>query len=114
MTRTGPDGSLHRHAGETFRIDETATPRTMDFTAPNGSPGRETPGIYELGGETLKLAVGDPGGPRPTEFRSGEGAKPPRLLILKRKAAPARPADTSTGKEQPSRSGPTTPLGPGP
>ncbi len=92
MTRTGPGGSLHRHAGETIRLDETARPRIMDFAAPDPT-GRDTPGIYDLDGDTLKLAVGDPGGPRPTEFRPGEGEKAPHVLILKRR----KPAASSPG-----------------
>jgi len=85
MIRTGPGGSLHRNRGESFRIDETARPKNLDFPAPNGSPGRDELGIYGLDGETLRIAVGGPGDPRPTQFRSGEDDKAPHLLILKRK-----------------------------
>ncbi len=90
ISQTRPGGSRYRHFGESFRIDETATPRTMDLIPPIAPSGRVTPGIYELDGETLKLAIGDPGGPRPSEFRSGEGDKAPHLLILKRRVTSAR------------------------
>jgi uncharacterized protein (TIGR03067 family) len=90
ISQTRPGESRYLHAVESIRIDETATPRTMDFTHSNAASGRVTPGIYELDGETLKLAVGDPGGPRPSEFRSGEGGKAPHLLILRRRMTRAR------------------------
>ncbi len=85
MTQSGPGKSLHRSRAASFRIDETATPKTLNFLDPNAPPGRDTLGIYELDGETLKIAIGDPGTARPTEFRAGEGNKNPHLLILKRK-----------------------------
>ena len=62
----------------------------MDFGPEPDGRARDS-GIYEFDGETLKMAFGDPGGPRPAEFRPGEGDKAPHLLILKRKNPAVRP-----------------------
>jgi RNA polymerase sigma factor (sigma-70 family) len=86
MIRTGPQQSLHRDRAQSFRIDEKATPKKhLDFSELDALPERKELGIYELEEETLKIAIGGPGDPRPTQFRSGEGDKAPHLLILKRK-----------------------------
>jgi uncharacterized protein (TIGR03067 family) len=63
----------------TFKIDPTATPKTIDITFTDG-PGKDNTqkGIYELDGDTQKICWAAPGKPRPTEFE----AKPKSGRIL--------------------------------
>ena len=52
-----------------FKIDPTATPKTIDITFTDG-PGKDKTqkGIYELDGDTQKICIARPGEPRPTDF----------------------------------------------
>ena len=71
----------------TFKIDPTATPKTIDITFTDG-PGKDNTqkGIYELDGDTQKICWAAPGKPRPTEFE----AKPKsgRMLQVLEKVKP--------------------------
>ena len=54
-----------------FKIDPTATPKTIDITLTDGSGKSVTQkGIYELDGDNQKICMAAPGKPRPTEFVS--------------------------------------------
>lgn len=54
-----------------FKIDPTATPKTIDLTFTDG-PGKDNSqkGIYKFEGETQKICFAAPGNPRPTDFES--------------------------------------------
>jgi uncharacterized protein (TIGR03067 family) len=54
-----------------FKIDPTATPKTIDLTFTDG-PGKDRTqkGIYELDGDKQKICFSLPGKPRPSEFLS--------------------------------------------
>ena len=75
--------------GETgvFKLDPAKTPKEIDLVFSEGLTGevkRTALGIYELNGDTLKIAWRKDGGPRPTEFSSIAGERTSELLILKR------------------------------
>jgi uncharacterized protein (TIGR03067 family) len=63
--------------GEIGRIDAKKTPAEIDLK----EGGKVMPGIFELKGDTLKLAVSEPGGKRPTDFAGKAGTL---LFVLKR------------------------------
>ncbi|HEV3167314.1 MAG TPA: sigma-70 family RNA polymerase sigma factor [Isosphaeraceae bacterium] len=65
-------------------LDETATPRTIDFTTQFEFESKTHLGIYKLNGDTLTICMGPLDGPRPTEFRSGEGQPFPVLFTAYR------------------------------
>ena len=59
----------------TFKIDPTAKPKTIDITQTSGdNKGKTSLGIYDLDGDTLKIAWAPPGKDRPTEFKSADGS----------------------------------------
>lgn len=76
-----------------FKLDEAARPKALDlvdFRMPEDSPPRPSPPfIYAIEGDSLKLCgAGDPGQPRPTEFKwVGSGPTGTVLLELTRKPA---------------------------
>jgi uncharacterized protein (TIGR03067 family) len=62
----------------TFRLDASKTPKEIDLNM-EGQVGK---GIYELEGDTLKIAHGEVGDARPKEFpKAGSGLT---VLVLKR------------------------------
>jgi uncharacterized protein (TIGR03067 family) len=63
----------------TFKIDPKKKPSQIDVSLMD----KTAEGIYQFKGGMLELCVGEPGDPRPTEFKSAEGSKV-ILLILKR------------------------------
>jgi uncharacterized protein (TIGR03067 family) len=71
----------------TFKINPTASPKTIDITFTDG-PGKDNTqkGIYELDGDSQKICWSAPGKPRPTEFE----AKPKsgRMLQVLEKVKP--------------------------
>ena len=77
-----------------FKVDESTRPKALDlvdFRVPEDSPPRPAPPfIYAMEGDMLKLCgAGDPGQPRPTEFKStGSGRSRTMLMELTRKPAP--------------------------
>jgi len=69
------DKLVLKHGGQesehTFKIDSSKNPKEMDVDF-DGKPGR---GIYELKGDTLRVAHGAmPDSPRPKNFESKEGS----------------------------------------
>jgi uncharacterized protein (TIGR03067 family) len=78
FTIKSKDGKETKH---TFKVDPSKKPKTMDLMLvkkePNAAPGLV---VYELDGDTLKLAIGPPD-KRPTELTD----KGHPLVILKRK-----------------------------
>jgi uncharacterized protein (TIGR03067 family) len=74
----------------TVRLDEKATPKTIDFTGVEAA-GEKLPdnlGIYTLKGNTLTICTGGPGEPRPIEFK-GSPLGFPNLVTYQR----GEPAD---------------------
>jgi uncharacterized protein (TIGR03067 family) len=68
----------------TSTIDPTATPKTVDLTVTEGeSSGQTALGIYELGDDTRKVCLAQPGQARPTEFAAPAGSGH-ILAVLKR------------------------------
>jgi uncharacterized protein (TIGR03067 family) len=63
-----------------FKLDASQTPKAIDVDM-GGQNGK---GIYELKGDTLKIAHGELGDPRPKDFESKEGSKA-SVIVLKRK-----------------------------
>jgi uncharacterized protein (TIGR03067 family) len=71
-----PQG-LTIHAEGLVRIDDSVTPRALDwanFKASDGQQLPDVPAIYEFDGETLRVCNGGLNGRRPTEFVPGEGS----------------------------------------
>ncbi len=56
---------------DTYRLDPDQDPKQVDLFAKHPHPGRGENirrGIYELDGDTLRIALAEPGQPRPTNF----------------------------------------------
>jgi uncharacterized protein (TIGR03067 family) len=77
LTFKGDTFTMTDHQGEkegegTFKLDENKKPKEIDLVVPKQDNPKETEtvkGIYQLDGDTLKLAhPTTPGGPRPTSF----------------------------------------------
>jgi uncharacterized protein (TIGR03067 family) len=66
-----------------YKIDPTKKPKEIDVTMPDGKTGT---GIYELSGDTLKIAHGEVGDARPKDFVSKEGGNV-SVMVLKREKA---------------------------
>lgn len=65
------------HAEGKVKIDDAASPKTVDWVGFSFVDGQEFPevlGIYELGDQTLKMVNGGPNDRRPTVFKKGDGA----------------------------------------
>jgi uncharacterized protein (TIGR03067 family) len=67
----------------TFKLDPTKKPKEIDVSFPDGKTGK---GIYELNGDTFKVAHGQTGDPRPTDFVSKEGSKIAVIVFQREKA----------------------------
>jgi uncharacterized protein (TIGR03067 family) len=72
-----------------FKLDQSRTPKQVDFTALDGEgKGETTACVYELQGDTLKLCQPRrPGGDRPTTLESREGSTD-LAWVLKRAEQP--------------------------
>ena len=73
-------------ASATFTLDPTQTPKAIDLTFTTGpNAGKTAKGIYEVGGEGMKMCVPatDPLDERPTDFGVPEGVA--RSLFILRK-----------------------------
>ena len=76
-----------------FKLDEKASPRTIDFIhfkRPNGETAEPNLGIYKFDGETWVVCNGGPGNARPKEFKNSEDG-PPRVLEFRRAKAEPKP-----------------------
>jgi uncharacterized protein (TIGR03067 family) len=60
-----------------FRIDESQSPKHLDIETPNQSMSC----LYEVDGDTLRWCHPQPGQPRPTELKGGNGSY---LFVWKR------------------------------
>jgi uncharacterized protein (TIGR03067 family) len=75
---TRPGGEEIKLKGE-IKVDEKASPKTLDWAKLSARPGEEIPenlGIYKLDGDTLIVCTGGPGNQRPTKFEAGDGGPP--------------------------------------
>src|SRR6185295_599949 len=73
-----------------FTLDSSAKPKRITMTGKTGdNAGKSFAGIYELSGDTLKIAysIGEKSGQPPKEFTGGEGAG---LLVLERQKKEAK------------------------
>jgi uncharacterized protein (TIGR03067 family) len=71
-----PQGVLFEFQGE-VRVDETTSPRSLDWVNFSGADQQEfpqIPAIYKLDGDTFTLCNGGMNGTRPKEFKPGDGA----------------------------------------
>ena len=66
----------------TYTLDAAKKPKQIDITA----KAEVIPGIYELDGDTLKIATAHKGGVRPTDFNSQDGSMV-GVMVLKRDKA---------------------------
>src|SRR5262249_32284382 len=76
---TGPGGS-NRPPFDlgTYRLDPDQDPKQVDLFAkhPHEGPGENIRrGVYELDGDTLRIALAEPGQPRPTNFSPGSAVE---------------------------------------
>src|SRR4051812_31210795 len=81
---TQSQGSTGRKTEGTFTIDASTSPKRITMTGKDGAhAGATFEGIYELTGDTLKIAygVGDKAKTAPKDFTGGEGSG---LLVLER------------------------------
>ncbi len=70
-----PQGIRFRLRGE-LKLDESTSPRSLDWVKFSGADQQEFPdvlGIYRINRETFTICNGALNGPRPKEFKSGEG-----------------------------------------
>ena len=82
---TPPGGEAIKLKGE-MKVDEKASPKTLDWTKLSSSAGDEIPEhqmIYKLDGDSFTTCSGGPGGDRPAKFEAGEGG-PPNLTVWTR------------------------------
>jgi len=63
----------------TFKVDPAKKPRQIDITVKE----KTGKGIYRFKGDQLELCRSEPGGARPTEFKSAEGSST-TLFVVKR------------------------------
>ena len=71
-----PQGARFQVQGE-VRIDETTSPRSLDWVNFTGADQQEfpqIPAIYKLDRDTFTLCNGGMNGTRPKEFKQGDGA----------------------------------------
>jgi uncharacterized protein (TIGR03067 family) len=70
-----PQGLTIRARGELV-LDETKSPRALDwvkFTGPDGAKLPEVLAIYEFRGDSIQICNGGPNNPRPSAFTAGDG-----------------------------------------
>jgi len=76
MTMKGlaKDGGEKQKAAQ-YTVDTTKTPNWIDIDARDGDKKEKVLGLYEVKGDTLRLAMGRPDGDRPASLESKEGEK---------------------------------------
>ena len=98
-----PDGQEARLKGE-IKIDDKASPRTVDFlkfSTPGGDDVPTNLGLYKLEGDNWTVCSGGPGNDRPTKFEGGEGAPPTLTTWMRVKPAAAeKPPEGDLAKFQ--------------
>ena len=88
-----PQGLTVRAEGA-VRINESTTPRSLDwvdFTAPDGEELPRILSIYELDGEAFRLCNGGLNDPRPSTFKAGESPLASVVTFRRASAEPAKP-----------------------
>jgi uncharacterized protein (TIGR03067 family) len=58
-----------------YTVDTTKTPHWIEMKAENNGQTDTSLGLYEVKGDTLRIAFGRPGGDRPASLESKEGDK---------------------------------------
>jgi uncharacterized protein (TIGR03067 family) len=92
-----PQGIRFQVHGE-VKVDETTSPRRLDwvkFTGADQQEFPEIPAIYKLDRDTFIVCNGGLHGPRPTEFKSGDGLLA-EVVVFKREPEPTANKTKST------------------
>jgi uncharacterized protein (TIGR03067 family) len=82
---TTPDGQEIKFSGK-LKLDEKAKPKTMDLTNLSGANNEDVADVealYELNDDEFKSCSGNPGSPRPKEFKEDEDNMI-RITVFKR------------------------------
>lgn len=93
-----PQGVIVRARGE-VKIDESRSPRALDWVHFQGVNDQELPdilAIYELVGDTFRVCNAGPDNDRPTEFKPGDGLLASVVTFQRAKEAPATESSQST------------------
>jgi uncharacterized protein (TIGR03067 family) len=96
-----PQGIRLQVHGE-VKVDQTTSPRQLDWVKFTGADQQEFPGIpaiYKLDRDTFIVCNGGLDGPRPTEFKSGDGLLA-EVVVFKREPEPA-PSKTKSASLKP-------------
>jgi uncharacterized protein (TIGR03067 family) len=99
---TTPQGLNLRAQGE-LKLDETTSPRSLDWVKFTGPDQQEFPsilGIYKLDHDTFTVCNGGLHGARPKEFKPGEGVLAEVVTFCREQAAPTRKAKLFTPTSQ--------------
>jgi uncharacterized protein (TIGR03067 family) len=86
-----PQGIRFRLRGE-LKLDESTSPRSLDWINFSGADQQEFPnvlGIYKINRETFTICNGGLNGPRPKEFKSGEGVLAEVIVFERERIASA-------------------------
>jgi uncharacterized protein (TIGR03067 family) len=93
-----PQGLKVRVRGE-IRVDETTSPRALDwvrFTGLDDTELPDIPAIYEIKGGSFRVCNGGPNSARPSEFKPGEGVLAD-VHVFEREKAPDSAGPNSCG-----------------
>jgi uncharacterized protein (TIGR03067 family) len=96
---TAPQGIRLDAQGE-VKVDETTSPRKVDWVNFSGADQQEFPpiaGIYKLDGDTLTVCNGGMNGSRPKEFKSGDGVLA-EVVVFQREPESTAAADKSSSQ----------------
>jgi uncharacterized protein (TIGR03067 family) len=87
---TTPDGADIEMSSE-IKLDEKADPKKWDWVNRklNGEPFPDGETIYKIEGDSLTICGGNPGVPRPTEFKQAEDGQAMLIVFTKAKAKDA-------------------------
>jgi uncharacterized protein (TIGR03067 family) len=93
---------IHLKAQGEVKIDETTSPRKLDwinFTSADEQEFPQIPGIYKLNGDTLTVCTGGMNGSRPREFKPGDGVLSEVVMFQRERVATAektKPSGSTT------------------